>query len=97
MEEKTDCVYILTNYTNRVLFTWVTNNLERRVYEHKHKLIDGFSKNYNCNKLVWYAGTASVESAIAEEKRIKAGSRRKKVDLVNEMNPEWKDLSLDWD
>ena len=70
----------------------MTNNLIRRVYEHKEKLIDGFTKKYNCTKLVFYEIFSAPYDAIAREKHIKAGSRKKKIDLINKMNPEWKDL-----
>ena len=89
-------VYILTNKTNKVLYTGVTNNLERRLYEHKNHLVDGFSSKYNTNKLVYYEVSESVESAIAREKQIKAYRRDKKIALINESNSEWKDLSLEW-
>ncbi len=89
-------VYILTNKTNKVLYTGVTNNLERRLYEHKNHLVDGFSSKYNTNKLVYYEVSESVESAIAREKQIKSYRRDKKIALINESNSEWKDLSLEW-
>lgn len=85
-------VYIMTNKNNTVLYTGITNNLIRRVYEHKEKLIDGFTKKYNCTKLVFYEIFSTPYDAIAREKQIKAGSRKKKIDLINKMNPEWKDL-----
>jgi putative endonuclease len=85
-------VYILTNKNNTVLYTGVTNNLSRRVYEHKEKLVDGFTKRYNCSKLVWYEIYNDSYSAISREKQIKAGSRKKKLELVKNRNPEWKDL-----
>ncbi len=87
-------VYIITNKTNNVLYTGVTNNLERRIYEHKNKLIKGFSSKYNLNKLVYYEITNDINSAIVREKKIKGGSRKKKIELINLMNPDWKDLSL---
>ena len=89
-------VYILTNKTNKVLYTGVTNNLERRLYEHKNHLADGFSSKYNTNKLVYYEVSESVESAIAREKQIKSYRRDKKIALINESNSERKDLSLEW-
>jgi putative endonuclease len=85
-------VYILTNYTNSVLYTGVTNDLIRRVYEHREKLVKGFTQKYNVNKLVYYEATEDVLSAIAREKQIKAGSRQKKLDLINGFNPQWNDL-----
>ena len=89
-------VYILTNKTNKVLYTGVTNNLERRLYEHKNHLVDGFSSKYNTNKLIYYEVSESIESAIAREKQIKSYRRDKKIALINELNSEWKDLSLEW-
>jgi putative endonuclease len=88
-------VYIMTNKNNSVLYTGVTNNLIRRVYEHKEKVIEGFTKKYNCSKLVWYEVYDDSYNAIAREKQIKAGSRKKKLDLINAFNPEWKDLYND--
>ena len=90
--DKNFFVYIMTNKNNTVLYTGVTNNLIRRVYEHKEKLIEGFTKKYNCSKLVWYEIYNDSYNAIAREKQIKAGSRKKKIDLIKSMNPEWKDL-----
>ena len=89
-------VYILTNKTNKVFYTGVTNNLERRLYEHKNHLVDGFSCKYNTTKLIYYEVSESVESAIAREKQIKAYRRDKKIALINELNSERKDLSLEW-
>ncbi|MBR4879542.1 MAG: GIY-YIG nuclease family protein [Clostridia bacterium] len=85
-------VYMMTNQHGNVLYTGVTNNLERRVYEHKHKLVSGFTKTYNVNKLVYYEFTSDVESAIAREKQIKGMRREKKNLLVESKNPSWKDL-----
>ena len=85
-------VYIMTNKNNSVIYTGMTNNLIRRVYEHKEKMIDGFTKKYNCTKLVYYEIFNDPYNAIAREKQIKAGSRKKKIDLINAVNPEWKDL-----
>ena len=82
----------MTNKNNSVLYTGMTNNLIRRVYEHKEKIIDGFTKKYNCTKLVYYEIFNDSYNAIAREKQIKAGSRKKKIDLINAVNPEWKDL-----
>ena len=86
-------VYIMTNPKNTVLYTGITINLTRRVYEHKNKMVDGFTKKYNITKLVYFEESLGAYSAIAREKQIKAGSRKKKVDLINSMNPEWNDLS----
>ncbi len=86
-------VYIMTNKTKTVLYTGVTNNLKRRVYEHKSKLIDGFTKRYNINILVYYEEYSDINEAIFREKSIKNLIRAKKESLINEINPEWKDLS----
>jgi len=85
-------VYLLTNKNNTVIYTGVTNDLKRRVYEHKEKLIDGFTKKYNVSKLVYFEATNDINSAIQREKQIKAGSRQKKIDLINSTNKDWKDL-----
>lgn len=86
-------VYILTNRNNNVLYTGVTNNLPRRVYEHKNKLIEGFTKKYHVDKLVYYEAYADSLNAITREKQIKGGSRAKKIQLIASMNKEWDDLS----
>jgi putative endonuclease len=86
-------VYILTNWSNKVLYTGVTNNLERRIYEHKNKLVPGFTEKYNVTKLVYCDSTSDVKAAIAREKQIKGWTRQKKIDLIESMNPEWKDRS----
>jgi putative endonuclease len=85
-------VYIMTNKHNTVLYTGVTNDLRRRAYEHRTGHGGGFTGRYNVHKLVYYEIGHDARSAIAREKQIKGGSRQKKVDLVNGMNPEWKDL-----
>ena len=85
-------IYLMTNKYNTVLYTGVTNDLIRRIYEHKEKLIGGFTKKYNVSKLVYYEIFTDINSAIAREKQIKAGSRQKKIDLINSMNPEWRNL-----
>lgn len=90
--EKQYYVYIMTNQRNTVLYTGVTNNLARRVFEHRQKLIDGFTKRYNVDKLAYYEIFDDVNYAIAREKQIKGGSRQKKIDLIEKVNPEWKDL-----
>ncbi len=87
-------VYILTNYDNSLIYIGVTNNLERRLYEHENKLIKGFTEKYYINKLVYFEETSDIESAINREKEIKKWRREKKNDLVNKSNPEWKELSL---
>ncbi|MFA6251810.1 MAG: GIY-YIG nuclease family protein [Candidatus Paceibacterota bacterium] len=88
-------IYIITNYNNTVLYTGVTNNLERRIQEHKSKTISSFSNKYNLNKIVYYEQFSNINDAISREKQIKGGSRKKKVSLVNNLNPEWRDLSMD--
>ena len=85
-------VYILTNKADTVLYTGITNDPRRRVYEHRTKLANGFTKKYNVSKLVYYQILDDVENAILREKQIKAGPRRKKVELVNGLNREWADL-----
>jgi len=85
-------VYIMTNKNNRVLYTGVTNDLKKRVYQHKEKFVDGFTKKYNVSKLVYYEILEDPENAILREKQMKAGSRQKKIYLINAMNKEWADL-----
>lgn len=92
MNTRSYFVYILTNKYNTVLYTGVTNNLMRRVWEHKEKLHGGFTKKYNVNKLVYYEEYGDINEAIAREKQIKAGSRQKKIDLIKSLNSEWRDL-----
>ena len=89
-------VYILSNKYNTVIYTGVTNNLERRLYEHKNKINRGFTSKYNIDKLVYFENTGDVESAIQREKQIKGMSRRKKNRLINSVNPQWNDLSENW-
>ena len=88
-------IYVMTN-KSRTLYTGVTNNLERRVYEHKNKLVAGFASKYNITKLVYYEETNDVNMALAREKQIKGWLRSKKIALIESENPEWKDLSLEW-
>jgi len=88
-------VYIMTNKSG-TLYTGVTNNLERRVFEHKNSLIEGFSKKYNINRLVYYEETNDILAAITREKQIKGWRRDKKIALIESINPEWNDLSEDW-
>ncbi len=83
----------MTNKNNTVLYTGVTNNLARRVWEHKHRLLEGFTKRYNVDKLVYYEIVHDAYNAIVREKQIKGGSRQKKIDLIQKINPRWKDLS----
>ncbi len=84
--------YIATNYTNSVLYTGVTNNLYRRIYEHKNGLVDGFTKKYKINKVVFYEVFSNPEDAIRAEKKIKGWIRKKKEELIKSKNPEFKDL-----
>lgn len=88
-------VYILTN-RSRTLYTGVTNDLIRRVYEHKQKLVPGFTEKYNISRLVYFEETSDVRDAIAREKQIKGWTRAKKIALIESINPEWKDLSDGW-
>ena len=88
-------VYIMTN-KSRTLYTGITNDLERRVYEHRSKAIPGFTAKYNITQLVWFESTNDVQAAIEFEKRIKGWKREKKIALIESRNPEWRDLSEDW-
>ena len=88
-------VYIMTN-RSRTLYVGVTNDLERRVHEHKSGSVEGFTKRYKINRLVYFDATSNIEGAIAREKEIKKWRRSKKIDLVEAANPEWKDLSEGW-
>ena len=88
-------VYIMTN-NSKTLYTGMTNDLTRRVYEHKQKLIPGFTQKYNITKLVYFEETSDVNAAIAREKQIKGWLRAKKITLIESMNPDWKDLSTGW-
>ena len=84
--------YIMTNMGNTVLYTGITNDLQRRAYEHREKLINGFTQKYKVSQLVYYEIFDDPENAISREKQIKAGPRRKKGELINSMNEEWTDL-----
>ena len=86
-------VYILTNKFNNVLYIGITNNLARRMFEHKNKLVEGFTDRYNLRKLVFYEVTPDVESAINREKQLKNWHRDWKINLITQVNPGWKDLS----
>ena len=92
MREREKYIYLITNKTNRVIYTGVTSNLKKRVYEHKQKKMEGFTKKYNVNKLVYYEIFETILDAIEREKQIKAGSRQKKIDLIKSINPGFKDL-----
>ena len=88
-------VYILAN-KGKMLYTGVTNNLERRIFEHKNHLIPGYTKKYDITRLVYFEETNDVTSAIAREKQIKGWLRIKKISLIESMNPDWRDLSENW-
>jgi putative endonuclease len=88
-------VYIITN-KSRTLYTGVTNNLMRRIPEHKNKLVPGFTSKYNIKILVYYESTPSIQVALQHEKQIKGWLRAKKIALIESMNPQWKDLSEEW-
>lgn len=89
-------VYIITNYLNNVLYVGVSGNLTRRIFEHKNKLIPGFSSRYNLNKLVFFEAFNTPEEAISAEKKIKGWLRIKKIQLIKSINPSWNDLSDDF-
>ena len=93
---KTYYIYLITNWNNKVLYTGVTNNLEKRVYQHKNKLIKDFTEKYNVNKLVYFEQTTDINSAITREKEIKKWRREKKNRLVESKNKSWDDLSEQW-
>ena len=88
-------VYIMTN-TSRTLYAGVTNDLERRLYEHKHRLVPGFTSKYHITMLAYYEEFSDIREAIAREKQIKGWTRAKKITLIEGMNPAWTDLSLGW-
>lgn len=83
---------MITNRNNNVLYIGETNDLKRRVFEHREKLVEGFSSKYNCSKLVWYEQTNNIGSAILREKQMKKWKREYNNNIINEMNPEWNDL-----
>jgi putative endonuclease len=95
MEEKQYYVYIMTNKWNTTLYTGVTNNLANRIFSHKEKLVKGFTSKYNINKLVHYEIFTNIVEAIAREKQIKGGSRKKKIELIEKDNKKWQDLNDD--
>ena len=86
-------VYILSNKRNGTLYVGVTSNLVKRIFEHKEKVVSGFSAKYNLDLLVYYEERWSIEEAIQREKQLKAGNRKKKLSLIQSINPDWKDLS----
>jgi len=89
-------VYILSNKKNGTLYVGMTNDLERRMFEHKHKLIEGFTKKYNLNRLIYFEQFQYVNDAIKREKQLKNWNRQWKIDLIEKDNQDWKDLSFDW-
>ncbi len=93
---KTYAVYILTNYKQTTFYIGVTGDLHKRIWEHKNKVVEGFTKKYNVDKLVYYEITNDVESAINREKQLKRWHRDWKINLIKEKNPEFRDLSLEW-
>ncbi len=90
--QKQPAVYMMANKRNGTIYTGVTSNLIKRIYEHKNEVIKGFTTQYSCKILVFYTIFERMEDAIVEEKRIKAGSRKKKLVLIESMNPNWNDL-----
>ena len=93
---KTYYVYILSSKRNGTLYIGVTNDLERRLYEHKNHLVKGFTKKYNVNTLVYYEQTNDIQIALQREKQLKKWNRKWKLELIEKINPEWKDLSNNW-
>ncbi|MDX2074770.1 MAG: GIY-YIG nuclease family protein [Alphaproteobacteria bacterium] len=91
-QSRLPAIYILANRRNGTLYTGVTNDLPRRVWQHNEKLVEGFSQKYDCTKLVYFEMLETMEAAIAREKQLKGGSRAKKLALIESMNPEWNDL-----
>ncbi len=89
-------VYILASHT-KTLYTGVTNNIQRRLYEHKHHLVAGFTSKYHVTRLVYFEETSDVQAALAREKGIKGWLRAKKVALIESSNPDWQDLSEEWE
>ena len=96
VSEKTCYIYLMTNWNHRVMYVGVTNDLVRRVYEHKNKLMEGFTSRYNINKLVYFEDTRDIHAALAREKEIKQWRRVKKDALVQALNSDWRDLSEDF-
>jgi putative endonuclease len=92
---KLPAVYIMANKPYGTLYTGVTSNLVQRAYQHKSGSVEGFTSQYDCKLLVWFERHETMESAILREKQIKAGSRKKKLALIEELNPAWRDLSGD--
>jgi len=88
-------VYLMTNYNNKIIYIGVTGNLKKRIYQHREELVEGFTKKYKVTKLVYYEQYIDPVNAITREKQLKGGSRKKKVKLIEENNPFWKDLYHD--
>ena len=93
---KTYYVYILASKKNGTLYIGLSSNLAKRIYEHKNKLIEGFTKKHNVNKLVYYEETTDIRIAISREKQLKKWNRAWKLELIEKCNPEWNDLAEDW-
>ncbi|MBV8849380.1 MAG: GIY-YIG nuclease family protein [Methylobacteriaceae bacterium] len=89
---KAPCVYMMASERNGTIYTGVTSNLSQRAYQHRNKLVSGFTSRYACTLLVWYEHYDRMQDAIAREKQIKAGSRQRKLELIEAMNPQWRDL-----
>ena len=92
MTERVPCVYILANKRNGTLYVGVTSNLKKRISEHKNNAVEGFTKRYAVHALVYYEACGSMFGAIGREKQLKGGSRKKKLLLIEKMNPDWRDL-----
>lgn len=92
---KTPCVYMLASKRNGTLYVGVTSNLPQRVWQHKNDLVEGFTRRYGIHALIWYEVHETMENAIAREKTIKEWKRQWKIDLIEAMNPEWRDLYED--
>ncbi|MBC8756433.1 GIY-YIG nuclease family protein [Kordia sp. YSTF-M3] len=93
---KNPCVYFLTNKNNTVIYIGVTSDLTKRIYQHKSKTYKSFTSKYNCDILVYFEEFQTMDEAIAREKQLKAGNRKRKEELINQENPEWNDLSDGW-
>ena len=93
---KSSYIYFLTNKNKTVIYIGVTSDLLKRIYQHKTKAFKGFSSRYNCDILIYFEEFTDINQAILREKQLKSGSRKRKENLVNTMNPEWKDLSDGW-
>ena len=96
MGYKQYCMYMVTNRWKMTLYTGVTSNLETRIWQHRNKAFEGFTKKYNCDRLVYYEEFSEIDQAIAREKQVKAWVRSKKNELVDSINPEWNDLAAEW-